>query len=185
LLPLTVVVIGGGHAGCEAAAGAARAGARTALLTHRLELSCNPSIGGVGKGTLVREVDALDGVMAKVAGTSVFCHTVKVFSLTLVLDKAGIHFAVLNRSKGAAVQAPRAQIDRTLYKRHMQDLLFNYPNLDVKAASVFDLVLSEGPSMPGEHTTTRRRVTGVRLGLSPLLPHFARLGLTRPQKTVM
>jgi hypothetical protein len=187
LASLTVVVIGGGHAGCEAAAGAARAGARTALLTHRLdavgELSCNPSIGGVGKGTLVREVDALDGVMAKVAGTSVRCHTAKTSSLTLVLDKAGIHFAVLNRSKGAAVQAPRAQIDRTLYKRHMQDLLFNYPNLDVKAASVFDLVLSEESPVPGEHTTTRRRVTGVRLGLSPLLPHFARLGLTHPQKT--
>ncbi|KAF7986683.1 hypothetical protein HWV62_20190 [Athelia sp. TMB] len=123
-----VCIIGGGHAGCEAAAGAARMGARTVLLTQRLdtvgELSCNPSIGGVGKGTLVREVDALDGVMGKVA------------------DKAGCQFHILNRSKGAAVWGPRAQIDRVLYKKNMHDILFNYPNLDVRAGSVFDLIFS-------------------------------------------
>ncbi|KAF9039146.1 glucose inhibited division protein A-domain-containing protein [Panaeolus papilionaceus] len=127
-----VCVIGGGHAGCEAAAGAARTGAKTVLLTQKLEtvgeLSCNPSIGGVGKGTLVREVDALDGLIGKVA------------------DKAGIQFQILNRSKGAAVWGPRAQIDRTLYKKHMQGMLFSYPNLDVRAGSVFDLVIERSRS---------------------------------------
>ncbi|KAF8652580.1 hypothetical protein AX16_004333 [Volvariella volvacea WC 439] len=121
-----VCVIGGGHAGCEAATGAARTGARTVLLTQNLdtigELSCNPSIGGVGKGTLVREVDALDGVIGRVA------------------DKAGIQFQILNRSKGAAVWGPRAQIDRTIYKRNMQQLLHSYPGLTIRAGSVFDLV---------------------------------------------
>ncbi|KAI9439206.1 glucose inhibited division protein A-domain-containing protein [Lactarius indigo] len=123
-----VCVVGGGHAGCEAAAGAARAGARTLLLTQRIdaigEMSCNPSIGGIGKGTLVREVDALDGLMGRVA------------------DVAGIQFQILNRSKGAAVWGPRAQIDRTLYKKHMQHTILHYPNLDVRAGSVFDLVLN-------------------------------------------
>ncbi|EJD38333.1 tRNA uridine 5-carboxymethylaminomethyl modification enzyme gidA, partial [Auricularia subglabra TFB-10046 SS5] len=123
----TVLVIGAGHAGCEAAAAAARAGARTALLTHRRSatgaLSCNPAIGGVGKGTLVREVDALDGLIGKVA------------------DKAGIHFTMLNRSKGPAVFGPRAQVDRVLYAHHMQEALFNYPNLDVREAAVHDIVL--------------------------------------------
>ncbi|EIN06856.1 mitochondrial translation optimization protein [Punctularia strigosozonata HHB-11173 SS5] len=126
-----VCVIGGGHAGCEAATGSARTGARTALLTQRLdtigELSCNPSIGGVGKGTLVREVDALDGVMGRVA------------------DKAGIQFQILNRSRGAAVWGPRAQIDRKLYKKHMQDTLKAYPNLDIRGGSVFDLVFEHEP----------------------------------------
>ncbi|KAJ7224522.1 glucose inhibited division protein A-domain-containing protein [Mycena pura] len=122
-----VCVIGGGHAGCEAAAGAARSGARTLLLTQSLdtigEMSCNPSIGGVGKGTLVREVDALDGLMGVVA------------------DKSGIQFTMLNRSKGAAVWGPRAQMDRKLYKKHMQHAIRAYSNLDICAASVFDLDL--------------------------------------------
>ncbi|KAH9920645.1 glucose inhibited division protein A-domain-containing protein [Fomitopsis serialis] len=129
-----VCIIGGGHAGCEAAAGAARAGARTVLLTQKLdnigELSCNPSFGGVGKGTLVREVDALDGVCARVA------------------DKAGIQFQILNRSKGPAVWGPRAQIDRKLYKKHMQEALHGYRNLDIRAASVFDLVINRSPEGP-------------------------------------
>ncbi|EKM76287.1 hypothetical protein AGABI1DRAFT_102390 [Agaricus bisporus var. burnettii JB137-S8] len=144
-LSYDVCVIGGGHAGCEAAAGAARTGARTLLLTQKLdnigELSCNPSIGGVGKGTLVREVDALDGIMGRVS------------------DKAGIQFQMLNHSKGAAVWGPRAQIDRTLYKRHMQGMLDNYPGLDIKAGSVFDLVLDQSMAEAGRWA----KVTGVKL----------------------
>ncbi|KAI0313798.1 glucose inhibited division protein A-domain-containing protein [Amylostereum chailletii] len=142
-----VCVIGGGHAGCEAAAGAARTGARTLLLTNKIEtigeLSCNPSIGGVGKGTLVREVDALDGVIGRVA------------------DKAGMQFNILNRTKGPAVWGPRAQMDRTLYKKHMQHALLNYPNLDVRAGSAFDLVFDHNHSSSSKDIWGK--VDGVRL----------------------
>ncbi|KAK1227246.1 Mitochondrial Translation Optimization [Marasmius sp. AFHP31] len=142
---LIVCIIGGGHAGCEAAAGAARTGARTLLLTQKLdtigELSCNPSIGGVGKGTLVREIDALDGLMGRVS------------------DKAGIQFHILNRSKGAAVWGPRAQIDRKLYKRHMQAALLECTHLDIYAGSVFDLVFDHSSNAPN----TWGKIAGVRL----------------------
>ncbi len=125
-----VIVIGGGHAGCEAAAAAARMGACTALVTHRAdtigEMSCNPAIGGLGKGHLVREVDALDGLMARVA------------------DKAGIQFRLLNRSKGPAVQGPRAQADRKLYRNAMQTAIAAQDGLDVIADPVEDLIVADG-----------------------------------------
>jgi len=125
-----VIIIGGGHAGCEAAAAAARFGARTLLLTHKIEtlgeMSCNPAIGGLGKGHLVREIDALDGLMGRLA------------------DKAGIQFRLLNRSKGAAVRGPRSQIDRRLYREAMQAELLATPSLTVKAEAVEDLILKDG-----------------------------------------
>ena len=125
-----VVVVGGGHAGCEAATAAARAGSKTLLITLKPEnlgeMSCNPAIGGVGKGTLVKEIDALDGIMAK------------------VIDKAGIHYKMLNESKGAAVWGPRAQADRKLYKKEMFALLNNYNNLTILYDSVEDVNVSNG-----------------------------------------
>ncbi|MEO0448756.1 MAG: tRNA uridine-5-carboxymethylaminomethyl(34) synthesis enzyme MnmG [Pseudomonadota bacterium] len=134
-LEYDVIVVGGGHAGCEAASAAARMGARTALITHKIEtigeMSCNPAIGGLGKGHLVREIDALDGLMARIA------------------DQSGIQFRMLNRSKGPAVWGPRAQIDRKLYREAMQREILNHDNLDVIADGIEDL------------TTEHGRVTGV------------------------
>ncbi len=121
-----VVVIGGGHAGCEAAAASARLGVNTALFTHRFdtigEMSCNPAIGGLGKGHLVREIDALDGVMGEVA------------------DKSGIQFRLLNRSRGPAVRGPRTQSDRSLYKKYMQEKLVNYCNLSIFSDPVIEFI---------------------------------------------
>jgi tRNA uridine 5-carboxymethylaminomethyl modification enzyme len=125
-----VIVIGGGHAGCDAAAASARMGAKTLLLTHKIstigEMSCNPAIGGLGKGHLVREIDAMDGLMGAAA------------------DASGIQFRLLNRSKGPAVRGPRTQSDRHLYKSKMQDILLNYENLTVKEVCVDDLLVKSG-----------------------------------------
>jgi tRNA uridine 5-carboxymethylaminomethyl modification enzyme len=128
-LTFDVVIIGGGHAGCEAAAASARLGVNTALFTHKIEtigeMSCNPAIGGLGKGHLVREIDALDGVMGEVA------------------DKSGIQFRLLNRSRGPAVQGPRTQSDRSLYRKFMQEKLLNYCNLSVFSDPVIKFIFNK------------------------------------------
>ncbi|CAG8452766.1 5094_t:CDS:10 [Acaulospora morrowiae] len=144
-----VIVVGGGHAGSEACAAAARVGAKTLLVTQRLdtigEMSCNPSFGGIGKGILIREIDALDGLCGKIS------------------DLAGIQFHILNRSKGPAVHGPRAQIDRKLYKKYMQECLFNYPNLTIKSASVHDLAMIYNPSILGDDQQVSGEVQGIKL----------------------
>lgn len=147
-----VIVVGGGHAGCEAAAAAARVGARTLLATHRLEtigeMSCNPAIGGLGKGHLVREIDALDGVMGR------------------VIDRAGIQFRVLNRSKGPAVWGPRAQADRALYRTAMQAVLADQENLEIRAAAVEDLWLDDEGRIAGIVTAEGERLAAPRVVLT-------------------
>jgi tRNA uridine 5-carboxymethylaminomethyl modification enzyme len=150
--PFDVIVIGGGHAGCEAAAAAARLGARTMLLTHRIEtigeMSCNPAIGGLAKGHLVREIDALDGVMGR------------------AIDRAGIQFRILNRSKGPAVRGPRAQADRKLYRAAMQALLSEQPNLEIHTAAAEDLILDARGAVAGVVTADGRSIAAGRVVLT-------------------
>jgi len=161
-----VVIIGGGHAGCEAAAAAARMGARTLLLSHKLEtigaMSCNPAIGGLGRGHLVREIDALDGLMAR------------------AIDRAGIQFRVLNRSKGPAVRGPRAQADRALYRAAIRDLLENQANLTIEAGAVDDLIVEDGRAV-GVVTACGqiRRAAAVVLTTGTFLRGEIHLGLER------
>ncbi len=146
-----VVVIGGGHAGCEAAAASARLGVNTALFTHKIEtigeMSCNPAIGGLGKGHLVREIDALDGVMGEIA------------------DKSGIQFKLLNRSRGPAVRGPRTQSDRSLYKKYMQEKLLNYCNLSVFSDPVIKFVFVKN-SVNGFVTQSGKKISCSKLILT-------------------
>src|SRR5210317_320565 len=150
-LSFDVVVIGGGHAGCEAAAASARLGVNTALFTHKLEtigeMSCNPAIGGLGKGHLVREIDALDGVMGEVA------------------DKSGIQFRLLNRSRGPAVRGPRTQSDRSLYRKYMQEKLVNYCNLKIFSDPVFEFIFEKN-TINGFITKEGKKVLYSRLILT-------------------
>jgi tRNA uridine 5-carboxymethylaminomethyl modification enzyme len=142
-LSFDVVIIGGGHAGCEAAAASARMGVNTALFTHKIEtigeMSCNPAIGGLGKGHLVKEIDALDGVMGVVA------------------DKSGIQFRLLNRSRGPAVRGPRTQSDRTLYKKYMQELLLSYCNLKVFSDPVVKFIFNKNEVI-GFNTSSGKKI---------------------------
>jgi tRNA uridine 5-carboxymethylaminomethyl modification enzyme len=150
-LSYEVVVIGGGHAGCEAAAASARLGANTALFTHKIEtigeMSCNPAIGGLGKGHLVREIDALDGVMGEVA------------------DKSGIQFRLLNRSRGPAVQGPRTQSDRSLYRKYMQEKLLNYCNLTVFSDPVIKFIFDKN-TINGFETKSGKKINCGKLILT-------------------
>ena len=142
-LSFDVVVIGGGHAGCEAAAAAARMGVNTGLFTHKIEtigeMSCNPAIGGLGKGHLVKEIDALDGVMGVIA------------------DKSGIQFRLLNRSRGPAVRGPRTQSDRALYRKYMQELLLSYCNLSVFSDPVIEFIFNKN-QVVGFHTKAGKKI---------------------------
>src|SRR5210317_331517 len=150
-LSFDVVVIGGGHAGCEAAAASARMGVNTALFTHKLEtigeMSCNPAIGGLGKGHLVREIDALDGVMGEVA------------------DKSGIQFRLLNRSRGPAVRGPRTQSDRSLYRKYMQKKLLNYCNLSIFSDPVIKFIFDKN-TVTGFQTKEGKKVLCSKLILT-------------------
>jgi tRNA uridine 5-carboxymethylaminomethyl modification enzyme len=150
-LSFDVVVIGGGHAGCEAAAASARLGVNTALFTHKFEtigeMSCNPAIGGLGKGHLVREIDALDGVMGEIA------------------DKSGIQFRLLNRSRGPAVRGPRTQSDRSLYRKFMQEKLVNYCNLSIFSDPVIEFIFDKN-TINGFITKEGKKVLCSRLILT-------------------
>jgi len=150
-LSFDVVVIGGGHAGCEAAAASSRLGVNTALFTHNIEtigeMSCNPAIGGLGKGHLVREIDALDGIMGDVA------------------DKSGIQFRLLNRSRGPAVRGPRTQSDRSLYKKFMQEKLLNYCNLSVFSDTVIEFIFEKN-SIKGFITHSGKKIQTSKLILT-------------------
>ncbi|MDA7485925.1 tRNA uridine-5-carboxymethylaminomethyl(34) synthesis enzyme MnmG [Candidatus Pelagibacter ubique] len=150
-LSFEVVVIGGGHAGCEAAAASARLGINTALFTHKIEtigeMSCNPAIGGLGKGHLVREIDALDGVMGEVA------------------DKSGIQFRLLNRSRGPAVQGPRTQSDRSLYRQYMQEKLLNYCNLNIFSDPVIRFIFNKN-TISGFETKSGKKILCSKLILT-------------------
>src|SRR3981189_536177 len=163
---LDVIVIGGGHAGCEAAAAAARMGARTALLTHRFltigAMSCNPAIGGLGKGHLVREIDALDGLMGRAA------------------DLGGIQFRVLNRRKGPAVRGPRAQADRKLYASAMQRAISAIANLTVIEGEAHDLVIHQNSVFGLKLTDGRElRAGGVVLTTGTFLRGLIHIGETQ------
>jgi glucose-inhibited division protein A len=151
--PFDVVVIGGGHAGTEASAAAARSGARTALVTPSLSnlgvCSCNPSFGGIGKGTMLREIDALDGVAGR------------------IIDKAGIQFRMLNRKKGPAVWGPRAQIDRDLYHRYMREEVTSTPGLSVVEGKVADIIVAKDGLVDG---VAKGRITGIRLEGGQIIP---------------
>ena len=150
-LSFDVVVIGGGHAGCEAAAASARLGVNTALFTHKIatigEMSCNPAIGGLGKGHLVREIDALDGVMGEVA------------------DKSGIQFRLLNRSRGPAVRGPRTQSDRFLYRKLMQEKLINHCNLSIFSDPVVKFIFNKN-IISGFETESGKKILCAKLVLT-------------------